>query len=140
MKFILKKIIIFLMWIVSKIYPYSLNENLCSYRNILYTMWISNFMGHVGKQSTIVYPCSLQGHGQKKIFIGNNTNIQSHCILGCWVKYGNQSFSPSLTIGNHCSIGEFNHISACNKEGCAMVCIFNFIGSHLLSCFSIFRI
>ena len=103
------------MWIVSKIYPYSLNENLCSYRNILYTMWISNFMGHVGKQSTIVYPCSLQGHGQKKIFIGNNTNIQSHCILGCWVKYGNQSFSPSLTIGNHCSIGEFNHISACNK-------------------------
>ena len=115
MKYFIKRIVACVMWIVSKIYPYTLSERLCGYQDILYTMWISNFLGHVGKCSSVAKPCSLQGGGQRNIFIGDYTCIQSHSILGCWEKYGNQRFSPSLMIGNHCSIGEYNHISTCNK-------------------------
>ena len=104
------------MWIASKLFPYELSERLCWYRDVLYTMWIRNFIGHMGKYSSITYPCSLQGGGQKQIIIGHHTGIQSHSILGCWIKYGNfQTFDPQIVIGNYCSIGEYNHITACNK-------------------------
>ena len=104
-----------LMWMVSKIYPYSLSERIRSFRDILYTIWIRNFIGYVGEHSAISRPCSLEGCGQKRISIGGYTCIKSHCVLGCWEQYGEQRFTPSLTIGNHCSIGEYNHITACNK-------------------------
>ncbi len=79
-------------------------------------MWIKNFLGGVGEHSKICYPCSLQGGGQKNISIGDNTTINGNSILGCWIKYGNQQFpNASIAIGNHCSIGEYNHITACNK-------------------------
>ena len=96
-----------LLWILSKVYSYTLNQRLKSYRNVFYTLWIQNFLGH--------YPCSLQGGGQKNISIVNHTGIQSHSILGCWEKYGDQDFTPSIMIGDNCSIGEYNHITACNK-------------------------
>lgn len=115
MKAVIKKILVCLMWIVSKLYPYKLSEKMRAFRVVLYTMWIRNFIGHVGEHSTISNPCSLQGCGRKRILIGDYTCIQSHGVLGCWERYGEQRFSPSLTIGSHCSIGEYNHITACNK-------------------------
>jgi len=104
-----------MMWIVSKIYPYRLSQRVHSLRDVLYTLWIRNFIGQVGKHSTIACPCSLQGEGQKRIAIGDYTSIQGHSVLGCWEKYGGQHFASSIIIGNHCSIGEYNHITACNK-------------------------
>lgn len=115
MKSVIKNLLVCLMWIAGKIYPYSLGESLRGYRDILYTLWISIFIGHVGKHTIIAKPCSLQGGGRTKVSVGDYTIIQSHCVLGCWEKYGDQRFTPSLTIGNHCSIGEYNHISAINK-------------------------
>ena len=112
---IIKRIMAFLMWLWSKIYSYNLSIRLQCYRNVIYSLWIRNFFGKMPLDSYIAYPCSLQGGGQKRISIGNNTGIQSHCILGCWEKYGDQSFSPSITIGDNCSIGEYNHITSCNK-------------------------
>lgn len=102
--------------IFSFLYPYKLHERLISYKNTLYTLWIKNFLGSIGEHSRIYYPCSLQGGGQKNIKIGDYTTIQGTSILGCWTKYGEQDFSnASITIGNHCCIGEYNHITACNK-------------------------
>ena len=114
-KGIVRRFFVLIMWGLCKVYPYTLNQRLKSYRNKIYTLWIQNFLGHFGEGSSIAYPCSLQGGGQKNISIGNHTGIQSHSILGCWEKYGEQQFSPSITIGNHCSIGEYNQITACNK-------------------------
>ena len=114
MKCVIRKILTCLMWMTSKVYPYSLSKRLCGYRDILYTLWIRNFIGHMGKHSTIAKPCVLQGRGQQNISIGDHTGIQSHCIFGCWEKYGDRCYSPSLTIGDHCNIGEYNHITACN--------------------------
>lgn len=103
------------MWLWSKIYSYNLSIRLKGYRDIIYSLWICNFLGEMPLDSSIAYPCSIQGGGQKNIFVGHHTGIQSHSILGCWEKYGEQQFSPSITIGNHCSIGEYNHITACKK-------------------------
>ena len=115
MKIFILRFLSVLMWIISKVYPYRLCQRLHSVRDILYTMWIRSSIGQMGDHSRISYSCSLQGGGQKRIVIGDYTSIQSHCVLGCWEKYGDQQFTPSIIIGNHCSIGEYNHITACNK-------------------------
>ena len=98
-----------------KIFTYCLSMRFVAFRNALYTAWIRNFIGKLPNDSIIAYPCSLEGGGEKKISIGHHTRIESHGILGCWVKYGEQRFNPQITIGNHCLIGEYNHISACNR-------------------------
>ena len=102
-------------WIVSKLYPYRMSAYVNRILNELYSCWISQSIGHVGARSFIAYPCCLQGGGSRYISIGSYTCIQSHSILGCWIKYGDQIFSPLLMIGNHCSLGEYNQITSCNK-------------------------
>ena len=98
------------------LYPYKLHTKLITLRNVFYTLWIKNFLSSIGEHSKICYPCNLQGGGLKNIKIGDYTTIQGSSVLGCWTKYGEQQFSnASITIGNHCSIGEYNHFTACNK-------------------------
>ena len=102
--------------VFSFLYPYNLHCKFQSASNVFYTLWIKNFIGHLGDHSRIFRTCSLQGGGQKNISIGDYTTIHGTSILGCWTKYQKQSFpNASITIGNHCSIGEYNHITACNK-------------------------
>lgn len=107
--------IVYVMSIWSRIYSYKLSQRLRVIRDVFYTMWIQNFIGHVGSHSRISYPCSLQGGGEKQIVIGNFTQLGSHTILGCWKRYGEQHFSPTIVIGNNCNIGEFAHITAIKK-------------------------
>ena len=108
-----------LLWLWSGIYSYNFSLRLRKYRDVLYTMWISNFIGKVGEGIYISYPCSLEGGGSKSIVVGDNTCIQSHCILGCWKAYnaydGLQTFNPEIIIGKHCCIGEYTQITACNN-------------------------
>ena len=101
--------------LISKIFTYSLLQRIKSRKAILYTLWIKNFIGNVGEHSYIYYPCKLEGGGNYNITIGYNTYIQGHSVLGCWKKYGVQVFSPSISIGNNCNIGEYMQISACNR-------------------------
>ena len=87
-----------------------------SVRNLFYSVWIKNFFGNVGKQSKICCPCSLFGDGGKNISIGDYTIIHSYAVLGCHAKYLEQRFpNAHITIGNHCNIGEYNHITATNS-------------------------
>jgi len=110
------KVLIILFHFLSFIYPYKLHRMFHSVRDFFYSLWIRNFIGKVGIHSKICHPCSLQGGGQKNISIGEHTIINSSTILGCWVKYEQQDFpNASITIGNHCNIGEYNHITASNK-------------------------
>ena len=115
MKTILKTLFTFFVTLYAKLVSYNLLRSLQVKRNIIYTMWIRNFIGSLGTKSYINYPCSIQGDGAENITIGNKTCIQSHGILGCWSKYGEQHFSPSISIGDDCNIGEYVHISSCNK-------------------------
>lgn len=99
----------------SYIYTYNTSVWFKNYRDSLYTLWIRRFLGKLGDNSIIKYPCSLQGGGAKRIKIGNKTTIESHGILGCWEKYGEKRFFPELVIGDNCWIGEYTQITSCNK-------------------------
>ncbi|MBR4325358.1 MAG: acyltransferase [Bacteroidales bacterium] len=97
-------------------YPYKLHKTIRLIRNFLYSLWIRNFVGKIGEHSQICYGCRLFGTGNKNITIGDYTNIENNTILCCLEKYNNQKFpKPSIEIGNHCNIGEYNHITACHK-------------------------
>lgn len=104
------------MWIASKAFSYSLCERLYGYRNILYTLWIRNFIGYVGKNTIFCRPLLLQGGGAQRIKIGSNTSIGHHTVLGCWECYGEEElFEPEIIIGDDCKIGEYCHFSAIKK-------------------------
>ena len=116
MSIVIRAVCRFIMYCVSKVYSNTFRQKLKSCFNILYSMWVRNFFGTVGEHSVICKPCDLQGGGQKNISIGDFTTIGSNSILGCWVEYGQQQFpNASISIGNYCSIGEYNHLTACNR-------------------------
>lgn len=101
------------MW--SILYSYNTSCRLRQFKNSLYSLWICHFLSSVGNNSRIYYPCKLWGGGSKRIHIGEGTTIQGHCILGCWIEYAGESFTPTITIGDNCNIGEHTHITAINK-------------------------
>lgn len=103
------------MRILSQLYPYQVSERISMYRDRLYTLWMRPFLGHLGKDSIIGRSSRLWGGGGKHISIGDETIIQRHAILGCWTRYHDQTFSPCITIGDHCNIGEYCHITAINQ-------------------------
>ena len=62
--------------------------------------------------------CIISPHqlmGEKYISIGKGTTINKGCILTAWDQYGEQTFTPSIKIGDNCSIGEYAHITACKE-------------------------
>lgn len=109
--YILSRIFLFL----SKVYTCSFSKRMERWRNIVYTLWIRNFIGELGENVIIMKPCKLEGGGSENISIGDKTCFHEHCILGCWKKYHKQSFSPSISIGNDCNIGQYTQITACNR-------------------------
>lgn len=111
----IKTVFIFFSKIFGFLYPYSLSFRLRSYRNLFYTYWIKNFIGYVGKSTIIEKPCKIMGGGNKNISIGGKTCIQANSILGCWAEHNNKQYSPSIIIGDQCSLGEYNHLSAINN-------------------------
>ena len=104
-----------LMWAIARFYSYNLNHNIKKIRNVFYTYWLKCFLGNLGDNSLISYPCYLQGGGQKKIKIGRKTHIQRHCILACWTCHNNVNYTPSITIGDNCNIGDYTQITSCNR-------------------------
>lgn len=53
--------------------------------------------------------------GGKYISIGKGSSVQRSTYLTAWDRYGIQTFSPEIVIGENCSIGAFNHITSINK-------------------------
>lgn len=103
------------MGMISAIYSYNLSMRLDRFFNIMYSSWLSYFLGNVGKNVTIEKPCKLEGGGSRLISIGARSYIHSNCFLGCWKKYHKQEFTPSIIIGEDCNIGQYTQITACNK-------------------------
>ena len=114
MKKFIKKCLLFLMWIFSRVYPYKLSIFLRLIRDVLYTMWVANFIDEFGDKNNIGYPCYLYGI-PKRISIGNNVSIGKQTVIEAICNYRGQELSSYIKIGNHCSIGEYNHITAVNN-------------------------
>ena len=112
----MKSVLKLIFRIIAFLYPYKLHQRLTGYKNTFYTLWIRNFVGHLGEHSTICYPCSLGGGGEKNIFIGDYTILLEGSLLGCHTTYQKQRFpSASISIGNYCNLGRDNHITACHR-------------------------
>ena len=114
MKLLVKKILMCIIWIVSKIYPYSLSLQIHDIRDLLYSMWVSHFVCEFGDNSLIGYPCSLHGD-RKRLSIGTHVYIGKQTVIEPICKYGGQKLPSKIVIGNYCTIGEFNHITAVNN-------------------------
>ncbi len=65
-------------------------------------------------KNTVIYP-RLKLIGGKYITIGNNVHIYKYTTLSAYSKFGEQKFTPSLTIKENCSLGGWNHISVTGK-------------------------
>lgn len=94
-------------------YSPKVNNRIHSKKNRLFTMWIKQFLKDVGKGVIIEQGCTF--YGEKFIKIGNRTKIQSGSSLEAHYKYNNQTFEPSIEIGENCNFGRDNHITSTNR-------------------------
>lgn len=82
-----------------------------------YGYWVAHFFKKSGKQWLINPFADLRG--AKYISMGNDIIFGKHCYLTAWDSFsaanGAQTFTPSISIGNNCHFGAFNHISATNR-------------------------
>lgn len=113
MKHFLVDLIFKIMWIVGKIYPYRLSQRIHSLRDVLYTLWIRNFIGQVGTRTTFIKKFTIVGGGF--VSIGERNYFAEGCMVSAWKDYNGYKYNPQITIGNNCSFGKMNHITCCNK-------------------------
>lgn len=112
----IKMLLEYLIHCFTHVYTFRIHQRMIRMCNSIYTMWISNYIGEVGPNTRFIKPLLLQGLGLQKIHIGSRNIFSSHCILGCWEKYGDsQRFEPEITIGDDCNFGEYCQITAINK-------------------------
>lgn len=76
---------------------------------------ISNYLFWRFKKNKGILKFPKELKGEKYISIGEGTKILKGVILTAWDEYGQQKFMPEIVIGEYCSIGEYCHITACNK-------------------------
>jgi acetyltransferase-like isoleucine patch superfamily enzyme len=110
---IFKKIIYFTCKVCALIVSYKRIEQLSSFKKKLYTYWISSEFKYFGDKSIIMSPIDLKGG--KCISIGEHVSIGKNSIINAWEKYQNDTYIPSIIIGNNTHLGEGCHISAITK-------------------------
>jgi len=113
LKGVFNKIITSILFVGHLFYSYRVHLYIGKKLDILYTLWLKNNLAKIGSSSKIGRDCFLLG-GQY-IEIGHNTVICRHGVVTCWDKHGVDSFTPSIKIGDNCSIGEYCHITSINS-------------------------
>ena len=63
MKKLLRRILELSVRLYSRVYTLEIHERMKYYHHLLYSMWMSNFLGEVGDGVLIMRPMSLQGGG-----------------------------------------------------------------------------
>jgi acetyltransferase-like isoleucine patch superfamily enzyme len=112
MKKLLKESIRAFCQLISRCFSYSLFKKLSDIRVVLYSYWIASEFKSFGENSTISYPIDLRG--AKNISVGNKVGIGKRGVLAAWTHYRDtpDTFSPKISIGDNCSIGNDFHITA----------------------------
>lgn len=82
--------------------------------NYLYTGYSAKRFKAWGKRSLVQKPwAELQG--AECIEVGEDCTFYPQIELTAWTTYKGQTFQPSITIGNGCTIRNRNHITAINR-------------------------
>ena len=79
----------------------------------LYSMWLRNFIGYVGKGS--YFGRHPLVNGGKHVHIGNNCYFGDRMMISTWNNEKDVKLDPLLKIGDNCNFGFCNHITCCNK-------------------------
>ena len=85
-----------------------------SISNRVYTMFLKPSFAHWGKKSHIGWR-ALKINGQKYISVGDGTFFAPGIQLTAWDSCNGEKHSPSIVIGNHCTIRDNAHITAINS-------------------------
>lgn len=93
--------------------PYKFCFKLSAAYSLVYSSWVSSFIGFVGER-TRINPGLLLGGG-RYITIGSESIIGKGVTLTARSKYGANEFTPEIRIGNNSSIGNYSHITAINQ-------------------------
>ena len=112
--------IYFFISLLYHIFPYSFYLLLRKKKRSFYSHWIRNAFMSIGKGSSFSGIELLKGI--RYIHIGENSNFGKHLYLTAWENKNPEIKKPEIIIGNNCSFGAYNHITASNKivigDGC----------------------
>lgn len=113
----MKQVVAKIISAILNIYPYNLKKKVDHQKARLYNLWIRPMFKSVGNDVALGKFEKLLG--AKYITIGSHTTLERHCYLTAWdaTNVGlpiKDATTPQIKIGEHCFIGAFNHISACN--------------------------
>lgn len=97
---------------IVSLYTIKIKNRLDYYSGTFYNHWIKRQLGKFGEGSYIGRNCQIQGWGGQSIFVGKNTIIGRHCILGCWKNHNGKKYTPIIQIGDDTNIGDYNQITA----------------------------
>lgn len=107
-KHLIQSTIRLLLWI----YPYKINEAILSFRNKVYSYWLTNVISFDGIPN-IEY--SIKIKGGRYIKIGKKFSTQRGLKIEAWDSQGNIYFNPQITIGDGVSFSSNCHIGAINS-------------------------
>lgn len=81
----------------------------------LYTLWYNSAFNCESGHFTLHYP--IKTINPQLIIIGNNTYIDSLCVLEAWTyhRYTKTFYNPTIKIGCNCHLGEYSHITSINN-------------------------
>ena len=97
---------------VSYVYSPALCRSLGRLKNVVYSGWISREFAHA---EGVSFSTGLSLIGADKISIGRGTGLGHNGVLQAWTSRDGCRFTPSITIGRDCWIGDNFNISAVNS-------------------------
>jgi lipopolysaccharide O-acetyltransferase len=112
----LKRIKKYLYHIIDARVRYLLDEKFSSNHNP-YNINFEDASAIVGRANII--------SGGENIYIGSNSFIGKYAWLSAFDAYGNQSFHPTISIGNNVTIGNFSCITAIENISIGDGCLFS---------------
>ncbi len=93
--------------VLNMLCPLFLVAKFHKYKKTLYSLWIC---GHkFNSIKWVHFAGDVQLRRTDKISIGKGTSFEKHCIVMVWPE---QYKCAQLNIGENCTFGEYNHISA----------------------------
>lgn len=111
----MKECLKYIISVIVSLYPMALYKKLNHILSTVHNIWIRKYVGHLGSHSSIGIGCQLQGGGNRTVYIGDNSCIAKHCIIGCWKQHNGKVYEPKIIIGNNTYIGEYTQISAAKE-------------------------
>lgn len=92
-----------------RFFPFSLYEWIDEKKAFFRSIWLRRYFKFIGNQ--VLFHKIGRMTGMECVSIGSRTSFGDMLFLTAWMKYG----TPTIDIGENCSFGQYNHITAINK-------------------------